>query len=311
MKNASHTIRLASFIAALSLTPLAAFARTPLTVCVPENNPPLSWKSGKNSGGFDVLMAQALADDLKRPLKLLWFEPEVDKESSLTLEVNALLSAGLCDLVSSYMLYAPALGTPIADKARPPDYEGGKRKREREFVKLGNLISSAPYQASPLAIVLGPNAKDRNIKSLDDLKDLRVGTTAASLGGVLLVSYKDGVLRSHVQSVGLKDDVFAELEKGQFDVAFAPLNKFDAYRVSHPQTALTPSGYLHPFRFNIGFVAREEKHDLIDAVNRFLTEARRQNRLEAWAREAKLTYVAPVAPDVQPELSMQTLKQSR
>jgi ABC-type amino acid transport substrate-binding protein len=310
MKTAMRAVRLASFVVAALVTPLASFAQQPLTVCVAENNPPLSWKSGKNSGGFDVLMAQALADDLKRPLKILWFEPEVDKESSLALEVNALLSAGLCELVSSYMLYAPALGAPISDKARPPDYEGAKRKREREFIKLGKLIASDPYQASALAIVLGPSAKDKRISSLIDLKDLRIGTIAASLGGVILVSYKNGMLYSQVQSLGLRDDVFAELEKGQFDVAFAPLNKFDAYRNSHPQTMLTTSGYVHPFRFNLGFVAREEQRDLINAVNRFLADARKQNRLEALAKEAKLTYVAPVAPDIQPEFSMRTLTQS-
>jgi ABC-type amino acid transport substrate-binding protein len=310
MRSVLRAVGLASFLVAAVLTPLASRAQQPLTVCMAENNPPLSWKSKNNSGGFDVLLAQALADELKRPLQILWFEPELDKESSLTLEVNALLSAGLCDLVSSYMLYAPALGAPIAGKARPPDHEGAKRKREREFVRLGNLIASDAYLASPLAIVLGPNAKDKTIDSLDALRGLRIGTIASSLGGVLLAGYKNGVLRSQVQSLGLNDDVFAELEKGSFDVAFAPLNKFDAYRNNHPNTALAASGYLHPFRFNLGFVAREEQRELINALNRFLAAAGGQNRLERLAQEAKLTYVAPAAPLVQPVLTTRTLMQS-
>jgi ABC-type amino acid transport substrate-binding protein len=309
MRTVLRAVGLASVLVA-GLTPLASRAQQPLTVCMAENNPPLSWKSKNSSGGFDVLLAQALADELKRPLRILWFEPEIDKESSLTLQVNALLSASLCDLVSSYMLYAPALGAPTAGKARPPDYEGAKRKREREFVMLGHLIASDPYVASPLAIVLGPDAKNKTIASLDALRGLRIGTIASSLGGVLLAGYKNGVLRSQVQSLGLDDDVFAELEKGRFDVAFAPLNRFDAYRNTHPQTALAASGYLHPFRFNLGFVAREEQRELIDALNRFLAAAAKQNRLERLAHQANLTYVAPTAPSVQPALTTRTLMQS-
>lgn len=284
-------------------------AQEALRVCVAENNRPLSWRVASASGGFEPLMLKALTEELRRPLTLVWYEPEYDRESSLALEVNALLSAGLCDMVASYMLYAPALGAPTKPRARTPDYDGAKRKREREFVTLGNLIASAPYQASALTVILGPAAHAVRINSPADLQTLRVGVTAGSLGGVLLAGYRNGILRDHLQSVGLREDLLAALEKGEFEVAFAPLNKFDEYRLAHPATALRASGYVHPFRFNLGFVAREEKHELIQAVNRFVAEASRQGRLAGWARESGLSYVTPSAPAIQLELSTRSLQQ--
>jgi ABC-type amino acid transport substrate-binding protein len=283
----------------------------PLSVCVAENNPPLSWKAGKRHGGFDVLMAQGLAEHLGRPLKLVWFEPEYEKEAPLSVGVNALLSSGMCQLVSGYGLYEPALGEPAAATGRTPDFDGAKRKRERAPVKLGTLIASSPYMGSALTFVLGPHVKDRQIQGLSDVKDLRVGVTAGSLGGALVMMYGNGTLRSAMHSVGPTGDVLAEVEKGRADVAFGPLNRFDAYRAAHPDTALTASTYLHPLQFNLGFVALEEQRPLIDQVNAFIAAARLKGSLKGWADSAKLTYVEPGTPDVQPPMTPMTFAQYR
>ena len=49
---------------------------------------------GKPEAGFDVLLAQAIAERMGRPLKIQWFESKLDEDSSPQLEANALLSDG-------------------------------------------------------------------------------------------------------------------------------------------------------------------------------------------------------------------------
>ena len=113
----TRTVR--SGIAACALL-AAAFATgaEPLPVCMEESNAPVSQRRGPAAGGFDVLLAQALAERLGRPLAIRWFESKYEKEASLALAVNALLSSGVCALVAGYPLYAPQLGAPQA--ARSP-----------------------------------------------------------------------------------------------------------------------------------------------------------------------------------------------
>lgn len=292
-------------------TPLVtAPSAAPLTVCMAEDNPPLSYRAGKEARGFDVMLAQALAEQLKRPLKLLWFESEYEKETSLTIEVNALLSSGLCSLASGFQLYAPDLGAPKAVSSRTPDYPGAKPKKLRPYVRLGSLVASEPYQASPLTLVQGPsvNAGNTAITQLADLKSARIGVTAGTLAGNALLMYRNGMLRNQVMSVSMREDTLALLESGKFDFAFVPINKFDAYRLSHPQSKLQSTGYLYPFRFNLGFVALEKDRDMIASVNQLLERAKRDGSMERWAEASHTSYVVPQEPALQPAFNLSRLR---
>ena len=64
----------------------------------------LGASQGQAGSGFDVLLAQAIADRLGRPLTIQWFESKLDEDSSPQLEANALLSDGRCSLVGGYAL---------------------------------------------------------------------------------------------------------------------------------------------------------------------------------------------------------------
>jgi hypothetical protein len=81
----------------------ARAADDPLKVCLDDNRPPLSAHyRDKPDSGFDVALAQAIADRLGRPLKIQWFESKLDEDSSPALEANALLSDGRCSLIGGY-----------------------------------------------------------------------------------------------------------------------------------------------------------------------------------------------------------------
>ncbi len=59
----------------------------PLKVCLDEDRPPLSsHPRGKPGAGFDVTLAQAVADRLGRPLAIQWFETKLDEDASPQLE---------------------------------------------------------------------------------------------------------------------------------------------------------------------------------------------------------------------------------
>ena len=76
--------RLVAVAAALLATATTVrAAEDPLKVCLDENLPPLSiHQRGKPDSGFDVALAQAVAERLGRPLKIQWFESKLDESSS-------------------------------------------------------------------------------------------------------------------------------------------------------------------------------------------------------------------------------------
>src|ERR1700691_4946718 len=93
-----------------------------LRVCLDESSPYVN-HSGKDSGGFDVAVAQAVAKRLGRTLEGQWFETEVDTDNSPGTQQNALLSDGRCQLIGGYTLIRDGLGKPGVPTARPPSYE--------------------------------------------------------------------------------------------------------------------------------------------------------------------------------------------
>ena len=130
-----------------------------LKVCLDENLPPLSvHHRGKPDSGFDVALAQAIAERLGRPLKIQWFESKLDEDSSPALEANALLSDGRCSLVGGYALTKDSLVVPGVKTAKLPDFEGATRADRRRRVPLGVLAPSQPYIYSPLTVVAWPKA---------------------------------------------------------------------------------------------------------------------------------------------------------
>src|SRR5262245_46173203 len=99
-------------------------AEEPLKVCLAQDRPPFSsHRRGKPDAGFDVTLAQGIADLLGRPLKIQWFESKHDEDSSPQLEANALLSDGRCSLVGGYALTRDSLVVPAVKTAQLPEFE--------------------------------------------------------------------------------------------------------------------------------------------------------------------------------------------
>ena len=293
--------RLAVVAAVLLATATAAHAaEEPLKVCLDENLPPLSLhQRGKPDSGFDVTLAQAVADRLGRPLRIQWFESKLDESSSPALEANALLSDGRCALVGSYALTNDSLKVPGVKTAKLPDFEGATRDDRRRRVPVGVLAPSQPYVYSALTVVLGEKARDRKISGIGDLAGLRIAIESGTLGDAILMTFEKGrLIDSITHLVPGRHDLLGALDHGGFDATLLDLSRFDAYRAGHPDSKLAASGYYFPIGVNRGYVGLAGDSALIVAVNKTLSDLQAAGTIADLAKAAGLTYLPPVQPAI-------------
>lgn len=297
-------LRAAALVVAATLAALdpvgaaAAEAGRTLRVCLDENAPPLSMKRGQEARGFDLAVAQAVAERLGTTLAVQWFESELDDEGSPPDQANALLSDGRCRLVGGYPLFAGALGRPKAARARLPQHAGMTPDDRRRWVTLGELVASRGYRFDPLVVALGPGAAGRPIGSLADLKGLRLAAEEGTLADAILMLYGGGVLVGGVTHMVPGPGVLEGLEQGEHDATLIELHRLDAWRARHPDTRLSSSGHYHSLGFNAGFVGLAADGPLIEAVSTALAELLAGDELPGLAAAAGLTWLPPRPPDV-------------
>jgi ABC-type amino acid transport substrate-binding protein len=272
----------------------------PLKVCLDENLPPLSLhQRGKPDSGFDVALAQAVADRLGRPLRIQWFESKLDESSSPALEANALLSDGRCALVGSYALTNDSLKVPGLKTAKLPDFEGATRDDRRRRVPVGVLAPSQPYVYSALTAVLGEKARGRKITGIGDLAGLRIAIESGTLGDAILMTFEKGRLIDAITHlVPGRQDLLGALDRGESDATLLDLSRFDAYRAAHPDTKLAASGYYYPIGVNRGYVGLASDPALVAVVNKALSDLQAAGTIANLAKAAGLTYLPPVEPAI-------------
>jgi ABC-type amino acid transport substrate-binding protein len=275
-------------------------ADEPLRICLDEDLPPLSMHHrGKPGTGFNVALARAIADGLGRRLEIQWFESKRDEDSSPALEVNALLSDGRCSLVGGYALTQDSLVVPGVKTAKLPDFDGATKDDRRRRVTIGALVPTKPYMFSSLTVVLGPQARERRISDIGDLSGLRLAIESGTLGDAILMTYDKGRLIDGITHlVPGRDNLLGALEQGRFDATLLDIRRFDAYRIAHPDTILTGSGYHYPIGANRGYVGLASNPDLVAEVNKVLTALLASGKLAEFGQATGLTYLPPREPAV-------------
>lgn len=291
-------------VAALTLWVGHSGAQT-LGVCMASNNPPLSYEEHGEMRGLDVRVAQAIAAELQRPMKIIPFESKFEAESTLSHEVNALLSAGVCELASGFPLLASDLGPATRPTARVPDYPGAKRRSQRPWVPLGTLVPSSAYHAVAWSLVVRDASREQ--ATLAEPGDARIGVMAGTMTGSVVMLYRNGKLRSQLVSLSQNQDALEQLEVGNIDATLTSLDRFDAWRLTHPSSKLRRAAYTHPLRINIGFVARSDMPEMLDAANRVISRTRVDGELKQWAAASRTTWVAPTDPQVGASIGMMDL----
>lgn len=312
MRSRLGTFSWAALLAAMvaPLGPAPSVAEDVLKVCLDENLPPLSaHRRGAPDTGFDVALAQAIAKELGRSLKIQWFETKLDEDSSPATEANALLSDGRCALVGGYALTRDSLAAPGLKTAKLPDFEGATRDDHRRRVAIGVLAPSAPYIYSPLTVVLGEKARDRHIAGIGDLAGLRIGIESGTLGDAILMSFGGGTLIDNITHlVPGRSDLLAAIEHGDFDATMLDLRRYDAWRAAHPDSKLAPSGYYYPIGANRGYVGLASDSALIAEVDKALSALEAKGTIAELAKAAGVTYLPPREPAVLGDVLMQILQ---
>ncbi|MBL4907041.1 MAG: transporter substrate-binding domain-containing protein [Sneathiella sp.] len=272
-----------------------ANAKEDLRFCLEEGSPPYSYKFGKRTGGFDLLLAEQLAEKLNRNLKIQWYESEEDDEAIPIFEINALLSADFCDFVGGMALVASNLRSPVQPIAALPDYDGMKRSDRGKRVNLGELTATVPFIRAGLTIILSPEYATKKVERLSDLNGLVVGAEVTTLSSALLMRYQGGLLAS--KSKHFKPGkIFEELDAGTVDAALVERHRFDRYQKRHSETKLVATNYSHSIAYNISFAALKGSKAPIDQINTAINELIDTGKMQEIAAQEKLSYVAPRKP---------------
>jgi len=290
-----NTRRAIAMLAA-GCTAACGAAAEPLSVCIAENNPPLSYEANGTLRGLDVRVAQAIADAMQRPLKVVPFESKYEADSTLSQEVNALLSSQVCELASGFALMTTDLGAPARPTARVPDHPGAPPPPKIAIIALGTLVPTKAYHTMAMTLVV--RDVDGAEATLADLGDARIGVVGGTMSGTAVALYRNGKWRSQLVSLRQDQDALAELDAGRIDATLTPLDRLDAWRLAHPGTPLRRTAYLHPLRINIGFVGLAGNAASIAAADGVIAQARASGELARWTAEAGATWVAPAEPEV-------------
>jgi ABC-type amino acid transport substrate-binding protein len=299
----------AAAAALLAAFACAAGAQTaPLTVCIAQDNEPLSYVRDGKPKGLDVRVAQAIAAELGRELRIIPFETEYERESTLAREVNALLSSSVCELASGFPLLREDLALPTGS-ARTPDFPGAKRRRERPFIALQPLSASRPYQGMALVVVLRREAA-RKVERLSDIKGLRIGNVAGTLSSALLLMYRNGLLKSDLVSLPQRGvSVFELMQGNKVDAGLVAAGLYDAWKLEHPEHMFVLTEYRRPLGINLGFVAVAQGNEALRSANRVIERALESGDLVKWAAEEGVSWMKPTQPDVSRAPSLVELAQ--
>lgn len=297
----------AVFVAMFALAcAVRANAAGTLTICLESDTPPFSVHDGKKAAGFDVAVSMAVARRLDSELKIQWFEigksPDEDDPNPARAE-NAMLNIGRCQLVGGFPLIANDL-VPAEDKSRLPDFPGESRDQRKEWIPIGKMIASQPYNFFAFTVLLGPKAAGRKIASLDDLEGLRIASEDGTLADAMLMWYghrryfRQITHYTPAKTIEHGGGLLEHLDRGDFDATMVALRRYDVYRAEHPDTKIVPTGYYYHLGFNIGYVAKASDAALVDQVNGALEASAVAQELPAMAKAAGMTYVAPRPPAV-------------
>lgn len=299
----------AALLITLASVSLQAKAADTLRICLDQDAPPFSFMRGTRTGGFDLALAQAIADRLGRGLSAQWYETEdqPEKGKDTRTGVAALLADRRCDLTAGFPLLTDSLRGPLSELARLPRYQGRTREDRGRAVALGELAGSAPYIYTAPAVVLGRKLAGRTISTLADLDGVRIGAEQSSFPDLILTLYQSGRLLPHVTHIVPGRGLLERLEAGDYDAVLVDIHRFDGYRGEHPDTALQLSGFLHPSGFNLGFVGLARDAELMRTINGTLQALMQDGTVETLAKRAGLTYLAPRGPAVRPSPVMADL----
>lgn len=305
-------VSMVTLFVSVSLLPdaQAGESESALTVCLNKDNAPFSFSKGDAEGGFDYLLAQAVARELNKTLVVRWYEKERRSRVPVSVKTSVMVNAGICQLVGGYPLIQSSLEREAgADATNLPPITGLPPERREEIIKGSALMPGPAYYFAGITPVFGAHVPPVVLAGLDDLRAYKIGNRPSSIGDLISMAYKKGMLIPNVTHVDARTEPLEALERAEVDVTFTEAYKFDAYRVAHPQSGLRASGLMLPVGFNLGFVSTDANKDLLAEVGRVVARLLENGALHKAARDAGLTYIGPASPAVRTGLGLEKMAQ--
>lgn len=288
----------------------AAEADNVLTVCLNKDNAPFSFSKGDAEGGFDYLVTQAVARELGKTLVVKWYEKERRSRVPVSVKTSVMVNAGICQLVGGYPLIQSSLEREAgADTTTLPPITGLPAERREEMIKGSPLVAGPAYYFVGITPVFGGHVPTVVLSGLDDLQNYKIGNRPSSIGDLISMAYKKGMLIPQVTHIDARREPLEALEHSEFDVTFTEAYKFDLYRAAHPQSKLRASGLMLPVGFNLGFVSTASNARLLEEVGRAVARLMENDALHKAASEAGLTYIKPALPVVRTGLGLEKMTQ--
>ena len=266
----------------------------------------LSFRRHSGGGGIDYELAKAVATALGVKLKVVWYESENEEESNPVDEVNAFMSAGLCQMSASFPLYADAIAQGPGRSVRLPRYRHMPESERGRIVDLSQLIVSRPYRSTRFVVVL-PGSSTLKVESLADLDGKKILAEEGTVAGAIAMQYQGGRLRATVDLVPPGPKTLWIMEAGKHDAAIIDLDKFDAHRKQDRISKLKLSGYEHSIRYNIALVSIAKHKDLIAYANSVIAAGLKNGTIAAMARRSGMTYRPPDGNRIRGPLSFREL----
>ena len=309
-RNLLNQLLLGLCIGVASLAQAAESDTNTLTVCLNKDNAPFSFIKGETEGGFDYLVAQAVARELGKTLSVRWYEKERRSRVPVSVKTSVMITAGICQLVGSYPLIQSSLVHEAGvDSTHLPPIKGLSTERREQMIKGSPLVAGPAYYFAGITPVFGAHVPEATLTSLDDLKPYKIGNRPSSIGDLITMAYKKGVLIQNVIHVDARLEPLDALSRSEFDVTLSEAHKLDMYQVAHPQSGLRASGLMLPVGFNLGFVSTQEHAVLLNQVGNAIAVLLENGALHKAARDAGLTYITPASPAVGSGLGLEKMTQ--
>ena len=304
--------RLVAVAAALLATATAVHAaEDPLKFCLDENLPPLSMhQRGKPDSGFDVTLAQAVADRLAGRSRSNGSKASSTKARARPSKPMPCSPTAAARWSAATSSPSDSLVVPGVKTAKLPDFEGATRddrRRRHPDRRAGAEPALYLRAADRRARREGarPQSLQRRRSGWAAHRDRKRHACRCDLDDF----EKGRLIDSITHLVPGRDDLLGALNRGDFDATLLDLRRLDAYRAAYPDTKFAASGYYYPIGVNRGYVGLASDPALIGAVNRALSNLQAAGTIADLARAAGLTYLPPVEPAILGDELLKVLQQ--
>lgn len=230
-----------------------------LTVCAMPNQLPAS---DKNSGGFDIALAEEIADRMGLKTQYFWAKSRRGVLGALSMS----LVQKRCDMF---------MGVPVQQEP------------------IDRVILTNPYFGTGYTLVRNEQASE--VQDVTQLADITTAVTLKSDAEKILIQ-SGYSCRPYASS----HDALAAVQQGDLDVALVPAQDVDWWLKGSPDSTVKPvDGYVSDpnLLWNVAIAVRKNDYDLRETLNVVLSELAAEQRVPELLSQYGVSYTPPWSED--------------